>query len=148
MAETSNQIQLCALIESWARAIREGDVDGVLAHHADDIVMFDVPLPLRSKSISAYRKTLELFFSFQNKGGFDLGELRIRASDSIAFCHSLVRFGNEAEPNVRLTMAFRKIQGRWLIAHEHHSSPVAFPATTRHEVGADEWLRSNMTPIN
>jgi hypothetical protein len=34
-----------ALIERWARAVHDGDMEGVVADHSDDIVMFDVPPP-------------------------------------------------------------------------------------------------------
>ena len=33
------------LVRSWAAAVHAGDLDAVLAHHADDVVMFDVPPP-------------------------------------------------------------------------------------------------------
>ena len=35
--------EIRGLIERWASAVHEGDLDTVLADHADDIVMFDVP---------------------------------------------------------------------------------------------------------
>ncbi len=38
---------ISALIERWAKAVHAGDLDGVLADHASDIVMFDVPHPTR-----------------------------------------------------------------------------------------------------
>lgn len=41
----TNENQIRTLIENWAKAVREGDIDGVLANHTDYIVMFDVPLP-------------------------------------------------------------------------------------------------------
>ena len=37
--------QVRTLIERWAKAVHAGDLDAVLADHADDIVMFDVPPP-------------------------------------------------------------------------------------------------------
>jgi hypothetical protein len=46
-----------ALVENWAKAVRARDLDGVLRHHLADILMFDVPPPLASKGIDAYRKT-------------------------------------------------------------------------------------------
>lgn len=42
----SNDSQIQALIDDWARAVRMKDMAGVLANHADDIVMFDVPMRL------------------------------------------------------------------------------------------------------
>lgn len=37
--------EIRALIERWAAAVHAGDMEGVLADHAPDIVMFDVPPP-------------------------------------------------------------------------------------------------------
>jgi uncharacterized protein (TIGR02246 family) len=121
--EETNENQIGALVERWASAVRAGDMEGVLAGHTDDIVIFDVPPPLRSKGIAAYKKAWELFFSYQPKGGFDLSELIITADDTVAFCHGLLRVGSEKRPAVRLTMGFRKVRGEWRIAHEHHSAP-------------------------
>ena len=46
------------LIERWAAAVHAGELDTVLAHHADDIVMFDVPPPHQGvRGIDAYRET-------------------------------------------------------------------------------------------
>jgi ketosteroid isomerase-like protein len=38
--------QIKAVIEAWADAVRRHDLSGILAHHEQDIVMFDVPPPL------------------------------------------------------------------------------------------------------
>lgn len=123
MTNNSNEIQIRTLVENWAKAVREGDMDGVLAYHTDDILMFDVPPPLQAKGMDAYKKNWELFFSYQPQGGFDLSEFRIAADDTVAFGHGLLMIGSEKEPAVRLTMGFRKVRGQWLIVHEHHSAP-------------------------
>jgi ketosteroid isomerase-like protein len=117
-----NEIQIRTLVENWAKAVRDGNMDGVLAHHTDNIVMFDVPLPLQSRGMDEYKKTWELFFKFSpgGDGSFDVIELEITASDTVAFSHGLV---NIADNPVRVTMGFRKENGSWLIAHEHHSYP-------------------------
>jgi ketosteroid isomerase-like protein len=49
--------QISALIERWAEAVRRHDIPAILAHHAQDIVMFDLPPPLQSKGMEAYKKT-------------------------------------------------------------------------------------------
>ncbi len=49
MTNETNEIQIRTLIETWAKAVRERDINGILAHHARDIVMFDVPPPFQSK---------------------------------------------------------------------------------------------------
>ncbi len=43
MPDAEQQIRI--LIEEWAAAVHRGDLNGVVADHSDDIVMFDVPPP-------------------------------------------------------------------------------------------------------
>jgi ketosteroid isomerase-like protein len=122
VANTSNEAQIRALVENWTKAVRDGDMDSILAHHTDDIVMFDVPPPVQFKGMDEYKKTWELFFQFSpgGEGSFDILELHISASDTVAFCYGLVKV---VDNPVRLTMGFRKVDGEWMIAHEHHSYP-------------------------
>ncbi len=40
-----DEAEVRVLIERWATAVHAGNIEGVLADHADDIVMFDVPTP-------------------------------------------------------------------------------------------------------
>lgn len=127
MTQNSNETQIHALVEKWASAVRAKDMDGVLANHAEDIVMFDVPMPLQSKGMKEYKKTWELFFD-HNSGGpgaFDVTELRIVAGESVAYCHALVKI---FDARVRVTIGLRKEGGQWLVAHEHHSYPIELKA--------------------
>ena len=64
----SAEAEIEALIESWAAAVRRHDVPAILGHHADDIVMFDVPPPLQSRGMAAYEKTWDLFFTYYRTG--------------------------------------------------------------------------------
>lgn len=63
---TTDEAAIRELVESWARAVRAKDLDGILANHSTDILMFDVPPPVQSKGIEAYRKTWDLFFSWSD----------------------------------------------------------------------------------
>jgi uncharacterized protein (TIGR02246 family) len=125
--ETETQIR--AMIEAWADAVRRHDLPGILAHHAQDIVMFDVPPPLQSRGIDAYRKTWDLFFGcHQPSQAFDIEELAITAGQDVAFAIAIMRCvtGHPSEQGgliFRLTIGLRKVDGEWRIAHEHHSVP-------------------------
>jgi uncharacterized protein (TIGR02246 family) len=121
-----------ALIEAWAEAVRRHDFPGVLAHHEQDIVMFDVPPPLQSRGMDGYKKTWDLFFKYHKPSqAFDIEELAITAGDDVAFAVAIMRCGSAtvsgpAEEGgflFRLTIGLRKIDGDWRIAHEHHSVP-------------------------
>lgn len=120
-----NEAQIRVLVENWARAIEEQDYAGVLANHAGNIVMFDVPFPIQLKGIEAYKESWGPFFAAQQKGLFKLNELEITAGEDVAFCHSIVTCGIELENSfeVRLTIGLEKIDGSWMITHEHHSVP-------------------------
>ncbi|MFE9455730.1 YybH family protein [Streptomyces californicus] len=123
--------QIRALIEDWAEAVHRGRIDGVVADHAEDIVMFDVPPPYRGvRGADAYRQVWPPFFAWQAQGAvFDVEEMEVTAGEDVAFAHALVRCGPEdelaARPGfrLRLTLGLRKEAGRWVVAHEHHSFP-------------------------
>jgi uncharacterized protein (TIGR02246 family) len=127
MADDEDQIR--QLIERWARAVHEGDLPGVLADHAADIVMFDVPPPHDGvRGIDAYRVTWPPFFDWQRSGAvFEIVELDVVAGTDVAFAYALLRcdtsegLARRPDSRLRLTLGLRKLDGRWLIAHEHHS---------------------------
>ena len=121
--KATDEAQIRALVESWAKAVRAKDMDGALSHDARNILMFDVPMPLQSKGLEEYRKTWELFFDHTpgGSGSFDVTELQITAGQGVAFAHAILKVG---ESSTRLTIGLRNEDGQWLIAHEHHSYPV------------------------
>ena len=127
MSDGAKQIR--ALIEDWAEAVHRGDMATVLADHAEDIVMFDVPPPHDGvHGIDAYRETWPPFFEWQARGAsFEIVSLDVVAGEDVAYAHALLRCGmpqelaEQPERRLRLTIGLRKEQGRWVVAHEHHS---------------------------
>jgi uncharacterized protein (TIGR02246 family) len=124
--------QIRTLIESWADAVHAGDLETVVAAHAGDIVMFDVPPPYDGlRGIEAYRATWPPFFRFQLEGAsFEIVSLDVTAGEDVAYAHALLRCGtpqelaDKPENRLRLTVGLRKEDGRWVVAHEHHSFPL------------------------
>ena len=127
----SEECEIRTLIERWANAVHTGDMGGVLADHADDIVMFDVPPPDDGvRGIEAYRETWPPFFDWQKQGAaFEIASLDVTASADVAFAHALLRCGTDEElkkdpdNRLRLTIGLHKEGGRWVVSHEHHSFP-------------------------
>lgn len=129
---TVNEAAIRELVQSWARAVRAKDLDGILANHSTDILMFDVPPPLQSKGIEAYKKTWELFFSWSNDPVvFDIKDMDIIAGSDVAFVAALMRCagteknGERIELEFRLTIGLRRIGDQWMVLHEHHSIPAS-----------------------
>jgi uncharacterized protein (TIGR02246 family) len=132
----TDEQQIRDLIERWAAAVHAGDLDTVLADHAPDIVMFDVPPPEQGvRGLDAYRDTWPGFFEWQASGAvFEIESLEITPGDDVAFAFALLRCGTPAdfdrnpEQRLRLTIGLRRIDDRWTVTHEHHSFADATPS--------------------
>jgi uncharacterized protein (TIGR02246 family) len=119
-----------SLVTRWIDAVDRGtDLDAVLADHTDDLVMYDVPPPYEGvRGIQAYRDSWPEFLAWQRGDGqFLLESLEVTAGDDVAFAHGLVlcrstKAGDDhPDQRLRLTLGLRRVDGRWRIAHEHHS---------------------------
>jgi ketosteroid isomerase-like protein len=116
------------LIERWVTAVHTGDLATVLADHADDVVMFDVPPPYDGvRGLTAYAESWPDFFNWQASGAsFELTSLDITEGTDVAFAVALLKCGMPDETpgrRLRLTIGLRKLNDRWTVAHEHHSFP-------------------------
>jgi len=117
-------------VETLAQAIREKNLDALMAHYAPDVIVFDVMPPLNVRGAEAYRKNFERWFSSMHGPiNYEMQGLRISQSESHAFCHCLSHVtgtrkgGEQADYWVRVTNCFQQVNGQWLIAHEHISMP-------------------------
>ena len=127
---SQDETDIQALIERWAKAVREEDRARIRADHDPEILMFDVPPPFSSQGLEAYMATWETFFSRAEKPvAFDLHDVKITAGTDIAFvtatgrCVDVDPKGKREGLEFRLTMCLQKINGRWQVMHEHHSLP-------------------------
>jgi ketosteroid isomerase-like protein len=127
---TNNESQIKTLIENWAQAVNNKDMDAILAFHSPDFVMYDVPEPFQSAGLDAYRQTWEYFFKWnKDQGFFKILDLQITADEHVAFCFSPMKCkgrdknGELEELDFRLTVGLQKINNQWVIVHEHHSIP-------------------------
>jgi uncharacterized protein (TIGR02246 family) len=129
----TDEQQIRSLVEAWTTAVDRGELEGAIAGRADDVVMFDVPPPHDGiRGIDAYRDVWPPFLRWQRDDGcFQLVELDVTAGDDVAYAHALLRCSTPAdlaahpERRLRITLGLRKERGRWLVAHEHHSFPLA-----------------------
>jgi ketosteroid isomerase-like protein len=124
------EVAIRNLVENWASAVRQKDLDVILRNHSPNMLMFDVPPPLASRGLEAYKKTWGLFFSWAHDPVvFDIREMNVTAGDDVAFVTALMRCAGRGpnEPDIeldfRLTIGLRKIDDQWVVVHEHHSVP-------------------------
>jgi uncharacterized protein (TIGR02246 family) len=118
-------------VEQYAAAIRAADLERVMSIFAPDLVSFDLEAPLQHMGAEAKRRNwARAFAAYQHPLGYEIRDLTITVGDDLAFGHSLNRIsgtlknGNKSDYWVRWTTGFRKIDGRWLIVHDHVSVPL------------------------
>jgi uncharacterized protein (TIGR02246 family) len=128
--EMTAEAQIRALIDDRAKAIRAKDIQASLAKYAPDVLLFDIVNPLQWVGADAARKRSAAWFSsFQGPIGYELHDLSIAAGDDVAFAHSLNRVnatrtdGRKLDMWWRATICYRKIDGEWMVTHEHASVP-------------------------
>jgi ketosteroid isomerase-like protein len=129
-SRAGDEARIREFIEERVRAIRDKDIDALMSAHAPDVVMFDALDPLRYVGSKAARERAAQWLSwYRGSVGYEVRDLSVTAGDGAAFCHYLYRVtgamtnGREVDMWVRSTVCFRKVEGAWVVAHEHTSVP-------------------------
>lgn len=126
----SLQNEIIAGIDDRVHAVRAKDVDGLMQFYTDDVVTFDVVAPLVNHGAAAVRKRVsEWFASFSSPIEYDISEVSVHLSDDTAFDHHLTHVKGTSKTGdviamwFRETVGYKSIGGRWMIVHQHSSSP-------------------------
>jgi uncharacterized protein (TIGR02246 family) len=117
-------------VEDWAKAIRAQDIDGVIALYAPDVASFDITPPLRFVGVDRKRRAWqESFAAFPSDITYEVRDLNVTVHGELAFAHSVNHVnatsaaGRVTDLWLRWTACFRRIDGVWLIVHDHISVP-------------------------
>jgi len=120
----TDEDQIRAVRADRAAAMHDRDAERFVAHYAPQVVKFDLPPPLQLTGPQARAaEALRAWFA-SHPGGpvdYEIRDLTVTADGDVAFCHSLNHLAGAL--CFRSTIGFRKIGGKWLIAHEHNSTP-------------------------
>ena len=132
-AAGGDEQKIKALEAQFVAAFNGKDVDAIMKVYVPgkSLLVFDVTPPRQYVGADAYRKDwMDLFAMFKGPLKFEISDLAITAGSDVAFSHSIQHVagtdtkGQPVDLTVRVTDGYRKINGRWLIAHEHVSVPV------------------------
>lgn len=117
-------------VEDWAKAIRAQDIDGVIALYAPDVASFDITPPLRFVGADRKRRAWQgSFAAFPGGIAYEVRDLNVMVHGDLAFAHSLNHVnatsagGRVTDLWLRWTACFRRIDGVWLVVHDHISVP-------------------------
>ena len=130
------QDRVRALLEEWADAIRNKDIERLMACYAPDVVAYDMMPPLEWRGAEAYRAAWAQGLAMPGSFEVELYEPVITASEDIAFAVALAHF-DVVPPNgetyggwFRWTAGFARANGEWKIVHEHSSVPIEMESRT------------------
>jgi uncharacterized protein (TIGR02246 family) len=132
-AGAGDEAQIKALEGRFAAAFNAKDIDAIMKVYVPggSLVVFDVVPPRQYVGAAAYRKDWETFLAtLKGPVKFEISDLAVAADRSLGYSHSIQHVsgtdanGKPVDLTVRVTDIYRKLNGRWLIAHEHVSVPV------------------------
>jgi ketosteroid isomerase-like protein len=125
-----NEAEIRRVLGHWLEAVRTRDSSRLTSNLSPDVLVFDLINPLQYVGADAVReRAKEWLSSFQGPIGYENRDLSITAGDDVAFCHSLNRIsatnrdGKTIDMWWRATVCFRKVNGTWMVVHEHSSVP-------------------------
>ena len=133
LAKADARADIKALEDRFIAAFKAKDLDAIMKVYVPDqtLFVFDVEPPRQYVGAAAYRKDWQAFLdSFNGAITFELTDLDITTDDNLAYSHSIQRVagtdkqGKKLDLTVRVTDVYKKINGNWLVIHEHVSVPV------------------------
>ena len=136
-AQSNDEKAIRALNQRFTAAVKAKDVNMIMSVYIPDesLFAFDAIPPRQYVGAKAYRKDFEEFLGmFPGPIEYSISDLSITAAGTLGYSHridswSLTDKAGKRVPLVfRVTDVYRKINGKWLIVHEHVSFPVD-PAT-------------------
>jgi uncharacterized protein (TIGR02246 family) len=134
-AQSKDEQEIRALEDKFAAAFNAKDVDAIMKLYVpgSELVVFDLGVPLQHLGWEDYKKDWQdVFAGTKGPVNFHITDLSIESDGKMAFSHSIQHGsltgpdGNPMEMTVRVTDVYRKIDGKWLIVHEHVSVPIDF----------------------
>jgi ketosteroid isomerase-like protein len=120
-------------VEELVKALRAKDIEGVISLYAPNLVSFDIAPQFNAlRYVGAENKRRawqEAFATFTGPFSYELHELNVTTQGELAFVHSLnhvkatLSNAQITELWLRWTACFRRIDGVWVIVHDHVSVP-------------------------
>ena len=123
------EAEIRRLIDDWVTALEARDLDGIMANHHPDAVLYDAIPPYKTVGAENIRQAWEHCFPYIPEFKSMHHGLTIQVEGNMAFVYGLHKFQPAVEGHpcgqswLRYTICYRKIAGKWKVQHEHVSQP-------------------------
>ena len=124
-SDTPDEVEIRRLIADLHEAVCTKNIDRIVSHYADEVVVFNVKPPFQIRGAKDWRREWETSLShFPASFGMATRDLAITVSEDLALAHYLYRFtGLPGQSWIRDTAIYKRNLGKWQIVHEHYSVP-------------------------
>ena len=127
------------VIEAKAAALQTGDVKLLKSYYAPQTLEFTLAPPLGARTDSSDVAPVEQWLAgFERPPRREVTQLEITTDGDVAFATSIDGMtmtpkGGPGEMTLwfRVTLGLRRIDGRWLVTHEHESVPFYMDGSLR-----------------
>jgi ketosteroid isomerase-like protein len=128
---SADEARIRERIAAWADALERKDVDGLVAHCAPDLLLFDAIPPYQSRGVEPLRAAWEGCMPyFPDAFSVEQRDLTVAVAGDVAFAHYLHHVLPAEKPLegagctwLRVTECYRKVDGDWWVVHAHISVP-------------------------
>lgn len=129
-------------VASFVAAMRAGDVAALVARYAPGAVSFTLAPPLVSGDVQDPEWLAGWFGTFEGPVDYEVRDLDVTVDGDVGFWHGVNRLS--AMPRgrserfdlwFRMTVGLRRVDGVWLVVHEHQSVPFHMDGSFRAAVG-------------
>ena len=130
---SNDAAEIDASLQRLVAAVNAKDINGIMAYYSADesLLVFDALPPRQYVGATAYRKDWEGFLAAYPTGVHaEASDWKVETEGNLAYGHGIFRTtgqdkdGKPLDLTVRVTDVYKKINGKWLVVHEHVSWPV------------------------
>lgn len=125
-----DEAEIRRLIAEWSAALEAKDVGALTAHYLPDTIVYDAIPPYKTVGKEAIRQTwINCLPHFPEKCRSEHRDVTIHVSGDVAVAFALHHMIPTPADHpcgqfwMRVTVCFRRIDGKWKVVHEHSSVP-------------------------
>lgn len=129
----NDEAEINASLQRLVAAVNVKDINGIMAYYTPDenLLVYDALPPRQYVGAAAFRKDWEGFLAaYPSAIHAEVSDWKTETEGNLAYGHGIFRTngqdkdGKPLDLTVRITDVYRKINGKWLVVHEHVSWPV------------------------
>jgi ketosteroid isomerase-like protein len=130
-AASKDDAEIRSAVKNFTAAANALDLNRTMACYADkpNVSGFSPGPSEPIVGLTAVRKNWSDFFALIKSNHSELSDITVESDGSLAFAYFttteaiVMKDGTRVKPLFRSTMIYQKIEGHWLIVHEHKSEP-------------------------